>query len=230
MTTNISKHPIVAHKMTELRDKNTTAGEFRRLLREITYHLGFEATSAVPIKKSIVTTPLDAEYEGSVVSSKIAVVPVLRAGLEMSNAMLDLLPMASVHHIGMYRSSNALLPIQYYNRLPRNEVCDIAYVLDPCVATSNTLCAVVSILKRWGAKKVVVLSAIASEDGVEALHKKHPDTDIYLGAVDKTLSEDGMIVPGIGDAGDRQFSTPVDAEVDPLPDLCSSPTAKRGRK
>lgn len=228
MSTNVSKHPIVAHKMTELRNKNTSAGEFRRLLREITYHLGFEATSAVPLKKATVTTPLDAEHEGSAVASKIAVVPILRAGLEMSNAMLDLLPMASVHHIGMYRSNNALLPIQYYNRLPRNEVCDIAYVLDPCVATSNTLCAVVSILKKWGAKKVVVLSAIASEAGVEALHKKHPDTDIYLGAVDKVLSEDGMIVPGIGDAGDRQFKTPADAAVDPLP-VASSPTGKRSR-
>lgn len=125
----------------------------------------------------------------------------------MAEGMLDLIPNAAVHHIGMYRSKLSNLPVQYYNRLPRNEPCDVAFVVDPCIATSNTLHAVVSILKRWGAKRIVVISAIAARPGVTRLMNDHPDVEVYVGAVDEALNESGMIVPGIGDAGDRQFGT-----------------------
>ncbi len=124
--------------------------------------------------------------------------------------MLDLLPTAAVHHIGMYKSKNDSMPVQYYNRLPKNESCDIAYLLDPCIATAKTLAVVVSMLKKWGAKQVVVISAVASKEGIKHLSDKHPDISIYVGAIDETLNEHNMIVPGIGDAGDRQFKTPLD--------------------
>lgn len=117
----------------------------------------------------------------------------------------------------MYRSKDSLLPIQYYNRLPKNQTCDVAYVVDPCIATSNTIHAVVSILKKWGAKRIVVIAAIGARAGVERLLELHPDVDVFIGAVDETLSESGMIVPGIGDAGDRQFGTPSDEAPTLLP-------------
>jgi uracil phosphoribosyltransferase len=128
----------------------------------------------------------------------------------MCEGMLDLIPTATVHHIGMYRSKLSKLPVQYYNRLPRDQPCDIAYVVDPCIATSNTIHAVVSILKRWGAKKVIVISAIGARAGITRLLNDHPDIEIHVGAVDETLSENGIIIPGIGDAGDRQFGTPLE--------------------
>ena len=122
--------------------------------------------------------------------------------------MLELLPTATVHHIGMYRSKASSLPVQYYNRLPRNEQCDVAYILDPCIATASTLHAVVSIVQQWGAKKVVIISALGSKFGVEKVISGHPDVEIFCGAVDNELNESGMIMPGLGDAGDRQFKTP----------------------
>jgi uracil phosphoribosyltransferase len=131
----------------------------------------------------------------------------------MGDGMMELLPDASVHHIGMYRAKGSLLPIQYYNRLPRDEKCDVAFITDPCIATSNTLQAAVSIVKRWGAKKIIVIAAIGAKEGVDALLAAHPDIDIYIGEIDNTLTEEGMILPGIGDAGDRLFSTPSDEVV-----------------
>ncbi len=142
----------------------------------------------------------------------MAVVPVLRAGLGMSDAVLDLMPRAAVHHIGLYRAKDSLLPVLYYERLPKGEACDVAYICDPCIATSNTIHAVVSIVKRWGAKKIVIISAIGAKAGVTKLLELHPDVELYIGAVDDILSTSGMILPGIGDAGDRQFGTPVDYE------------------
>jgi uracil phosphoribosyltransferase len=135
----------------------------------------------------------------------------------MADGFLDLVPHAAVHHIGMFRSKISHLPVQYYNRLPHNEASDVAYVVDPCVATSNTLHAVVSILKRWGAGRIVVIAAVACRQGVLKLCTDHPDVEIYVGALDEELNEAGMIVPGIGDAGDRQFGTPFEDEPEVLP-------------
>jgi uracil phosphoribosyltransferase len=141
----------------------------------------------------------------------------LSLGIVMADGMLDLVPHAAVHHIGMFRSKISHLPVQYYNRLPHNEASDVAYVVDPCVATSNTLHAVVSILKRWGAGRIVVIAAVACRQGVLKLCTDHPDVEIYVGALDEELNEAGMIVPGIGDAGDRQFGTPFEDEPEVLP-------------
>jgi uracil phosphoribosyltransferase len=204
---HISTHPLVAHKMTHLRDESTKQAEFRRLLKEVTYNLGFEATTTLPVTEHKVTTPTGSVFTGSKCSSDIAIIPILRAGLGMADGMLDLLPNAAVHHIGMYRVKGSLMPVQYYNRLPSGQPCDIAYVVDPCIATSNTISAVVGIVKSWGAKRVVVISSVGSQSGVDALLEKHPDIDVYIGQVDAELSDEGTILPGLGDAGDRQFCT-----------------------
>ena len=137
---------------------------------------------------------------------------IVRSGLAMADGMLELIPTAAVHHIGMYRAKDSLLPVQYYNRLPRGQACDIAFIVDPCIATSNTLNAICSIVKQWGAKKIVVIAAIGSKDGVARICEKHPDVEIHIAAIDNELSEGGMILPGIGDSGDRAFGTPVDEE------------------
>lgn len=214
---HVSSHPLIAHKLTLLRNQQTKCDEFRRILREITFYLGYEATRNITTEKKVVTTPLNVEYEGCRIAEKIAVIPILRAGLTMADGMLDLVPQAAVHHIGMFRSKISHLPVQYYNRLPRDEACDVAFVVDPCVATSNTLHAVVSILKSWGAGRIVVIAAVACRTGLEKLSRDHSDIEIYVGALDDGLNEAGMIVPGIGDAGDRQFHTPFEDEPEVLP-------------
>lgn len=154
-----------------------------------------------------VTTPCG-PAQGFKIAEKIAIIPILRAGLGMAEAMMELLPNAAVHHIGMYRNKGSLLPVQYYNRLPRDQVADVSIVLDPMIATGSTIRAVVSILKRWGSRKIIVVSALAARKGIEALMEEHPDITIHVGAIDQELSAEGMIIPGLGDAGDRQFLTP----------------------
>lgn len=207
-----SNHPLVQRKMTLLRDKTTNGVDFRRILKEVTFYLGYEATRQLKTIPKDVITPNDVIHPGVSLSQAVAIIPVLRAGLGMSDAMVELMPKSSVHHIGMFRSKHSLLPTQYYNRLPKGEVCDVAYIVDPCIATSNTLQAVCGIVKRWGAKKIIVIAAIGARQGVEALIKAHPDIDIYIGEIDETLSPEGMIIPGIGDTGDRLFSPPGDED------------------
>eukprot|EP00341_Mesodinium_pulex_P007402 CAMPEP_0116942070 /NCGR_PEP_ID=MMETSP0467-20121206/34375_1 /TAXON_ID=283647 /ORGANISM="Mesodinium pulex, Strain SPMC105" /LENGTH=215 /DNA_ID=CAMNT_0004624995 /DNA_START=47 /DNA_END=694 /DNA_ORIENTATION=- len=215
--------------MTVLRDANTHPSDFRRVLKEITFYLGYEATRDLKVSNHVITTPMDMPFTGCKVSEKIAIIPILRAGLTMSESMLELMPKAAVHHIGMYRSKSHGIPIQYYNRLPRDQACDVAYIVDPCIASSNTVSAVVSILKKWGAKRVVIISAIAAQSGLDKLLEKHPDCSVFVGAVDNEVSETGMILPGIGDAGDRSFGTPMeDKEV--VAHVDESPARKKSRK
>jgi len=215
--------------MTKLRNVNTPPDEFRRKLKEITFYLGYEATRGLNLTSTTIQTPMG-EFEGSKITDNVAIIPVLRAGLSMADGMLELLPNAAVHHIGMYRAKESLLPIQYYNRLPKGTTCDVAYIVDPCIATANTINAVVSILKRWGAKKIVVIAAVGSRTGVNRLLELHPQVDVIIGAIDENISEDGMILPGIGDAGDRQFGT-QDEIPDFLPQPPLSPTnGKRKRE
>lgn len=205
-----AKHPLIAHKITRLRNRDTKPAEFRSLLKEISFYLGYEATAnSVNSRELVVTTPMKQNFVGSEISDNIAIIPILRAGLIMGDGVLDLIPSAVVHHIGMFRSKVSNMPVQYYNRLPRNQPCDTAFVVDPCVATSNTLHAVVSICKKWGAKKVVVLAAVGARDGLTRLANDHPDIDIYIGSCDDELDEKGMLIPGLGDSGDRQFGTPI---------------------
>lgn len=210
MPVSVAAHPIVSAKMSALRDRNTKPVDFRRLLKEITFYVGFEATRDLKTATTAVTTPMGVEHSGVTLADNVCIIPILRAGLAMGDGMMELLPDAAVHHIGMYRAKGSLLPIQYYNRLPRDDGCDVAFITDPCIATSNTLQAAVSIVKRWGAKKIVIVAAIGAKSGVDALMKAHPDLSIYIGQIDETLSEEGMILPGIGDAGDRLFATPTD--------------------
>ncbi len=135
----------------------------------------------------------------------------------MSEGMLELMPKAAVHHIGMYRSKVSNLPVQYYNRLPRDQPCDVAYIVDPCIASANTIAAVVGIVKRWGAKRIVVISAVAARSGLDRLLHDHPDISVFVGSVDEELSAEGYILPGIGDAGDRSFGTPYEDAPEILP-------------
>lgn len=225
MPLHVATHPLIAHKMTRLRNSKTNCSDFRRVLKEITFYLGYEASREVKTVEEVISTPMGVEFAGSKLSDDIAIIPILRAGLSMADGMLELMPRATVHHIGMYRAKDSLLPIQYYNRLPKDKSCDVAYVVDPCIATANTLHAVVSILKKWGAKKIVVVSAVGAKSGVERLLELHPTLDIYIGAVDDELSEDGMILPGIGDAGDRQFGTYQDEQPVVLPGEPITPLA-----
>jgi len=204
-------HPLVAHKMSLLRDTKTSSHDFRKVLREITFYLGYEASRTIKTVTHEVTTPMGVHMSAAKIGEKIAIIPILRAGLGMADAMLDLMPRASVHHIGMYRAKSSLLPVQYYNRLPKNETCEVAFICDPCIATSNTINAVCQIVHKWSPHaRIVVISAIGARAGVEKLLTQHPSVELYIGAVDAQLSADGMILPGIGDAGDRQFGTPCD--------------------
>lgn len=164
-----------------------------------------------------VETPV-ASGKGKQLSDVVALVPVLRAGLGMTEAMQDLLPTAHTHHIGIYRDSSSLVPILYYNRLPASVDCDTAIILEPMIATAGTIHATLRILKDWGAKRIKVVSIIAAREGIEKLVEAHPDVEVYVGEVDETLTEGGFVVPGLGDVGDRLFGTPHDK-----PDLAVAP-------
>ena len=170
--------------------------------------MGYESTSSLETRNINVDTPVDTTT-GKKIDETVSLIPIMRAGLGMVEPMLELLPNADVHHIGMYRSKDSLLPIQYYNKLPRDGPTDVAYVLDPMIATAGTINAVVNILKKWGCPKIHVVCVLASRTGLATLLKAHPDIDITVCAVDEVLSEDGMIMPGLGDAGNRLYKTPT---------------------
>jgi len=212
----VSSHPVLAHKISVLRSSSSSPSTFRHVLREITFHLGYEATKTLLTKSVQLTVPLGHEHmecSGSALAEKIALIPILRSGLGMCDAMLELLPNSGVHHIGMYRGKD-FLPIQYYNRLPKTCIYDVAYILDPVISTSNTVSSVVGILTKWGVKKIHVISVLASRSGLDSLISKYPNIQITLGAVDDELTKDGLIYPGVGDTGDRLFGTFFDEEID----------------
>lgn len=204
-------HPVLHHKLTKLRDECTDSRAFRHLLREVTYYLGYDATGDLETIPKLIKTPKGG-HRGAELSTNVALVPILRAGLGMVNAMLDILPNASVHHIGMYRNQQSLLPVQYYNKLPKECDVDVAIVLEPVIATAGTIIATLSVLKTWGVKKIKIVSAIASKQGLQEVCAKNPDVEIFLAAIDNELSEDGYILPGLGDAGDREFKTGAPVE------------------
>lgn len=201
----ISQHPLVKHKMTQLRDKTTPHRQFRDLVRELALLLCYEATMDIPLSKHSVETPLGTAegYD----AEEIGVVPILRAGLGMLEGVLELLPSVQVWHIGLYRDEETLRPVEYYNKLPDKPSVLTCIVLDPMLATGGSAVATIDILKKWGAKKIKYMGLIAAPEGVEHLSEHHPDVEIYVGALDSHLNEVGFIVPGLGDAGDRQFGT-----------------------
>jgi len=202
----VSQHPLIAHKLGKLRTASTEPKKFRELVREITGLLAYEATSDLKISPVTVQTPL-ATAPAVELEEKIGLVPILRAGLGMVEGIWELMPSAEVWHIGIYRDEKTLKPVQYYNKLPTEPTVSVCLILDPMLATGGSAVATVDILKNWGVKKIKFLGLIGSPEGIAAMQARHPDVPIYLAAVDDHLNEVGYIVPGLGDAGDRQFGT-----------------------
>lgn len=201
-----SPHPLVAHKLTLLRNKYTEPKKFRELVREIAALLAYEATLDLDLMPKTVETPL-ATITGSECRDKIGLVPILRSGLGMVEGMWNLLPSAEVWHIGLYRDERTLKPVEYYNKLPVMPTVSICLILDPMLATGGSAVATVDVLKRWGVNKIKFVGILGAPEGLALMEKHHPEVPIYLGAIDERLNERGYIVPGLGDAGDRQFGT-----------------------
>ncbi len=202
----VSNHALIRHKLTILRDVNTEPKKFRELVREISILLAYEATQDLALGSKLVQTPMGAT-EGHVLTEKIGLVPVLRAGLGMVEGIWEMMPGAEVWHIGLYRDERTLRPVSYYNKLPVDPTVQVCLVLDPMLATGGTAVETVNILKRWRATRIKYIGIIAAPEGIQALCSAHPDVPIHIAAVDSHLNEIGYIVPGLGDAGDRQFGT-----------------------
>jgi uracil phosphoribosyltransferase len=203
---HISAHPLVQHKMTLLRDQRTDPKKFRELLREVAVLIAYEATSDLTTETVPVMTPLG-HIVGRRLQERVGLVPILRAGLGMVDGIWNLLPNAEVWHIGLFRDEETLEPVEYYSRLPVSPTVDVCLVLDPMLATGGSAVAAVGMLKRWQAKRIKFVGVIAAPEGVQRLTAAHPDVPLYLAAVDERLNEMGLIVPGLGDAGDRLFGT-----------------------
>jgi uracil phosphoribosyltransferase len=201
-----SPHPLVAHKLTILRDKTTEPKKFRELVREIAGLLAYEATADLHLVPCEIETPL-APLTGVMLKEKIGLVPILRAGLGMVEGIWDLMPGAEVWHIGLYRDEHTLKPVQYYNKLPIEPTVSVCLILDPMLATGGSATATADVLKRWGVKNIKFVGLIGAPEGIKVMQEQHPDIPIYLGAIDDHLNERAYIVPGLGDAGDRQFGT-----------------------
>jgi uracil phosphoribosyltransferase len=201
-----SKHPLVAHKLSRLRDINTEAKKFRELVREIAGLLAYEATADLQTRPIEIETPLE-KMAAQELQEKIGLVPILRAGLGMVEGIWELMPSAEVWHIGLYRDEHTLQPVEYYNKLPVDPRVSVCLILDPMLATGGSATATADILKRWGVKKIKYVGLIAAPEGIQAMQTAHPDIDIFTACIDSHLNERGYIVPGLGDAGDRQFGT-----------------------
>jgi uracil phosphoribosyltransferase len=201
-----SNHPLVAHKLSRLRDKNTDPKKFRELVREIAALLAYEATADLQTVPRKLETPL-AKMTGAELKEKIGLVPILRAGLGLVEGFWELMPSAEVWHIGLYRDERTLKPVEYYNKLPVEPTVSVSIILDPMLATGGSAIATADVLKRWGVKKIKFVGLIGAPEGIAAMQKTHPDIPIYLAAIDDHLNERAYIVPGLGDAGDRQFGT-----------------------
>jgi len=203
---HVSPHPLVHEKLTRLRDGSTQPPEFRRLVHEIATLVLYEATADLALVERTVRTPL-AEWQGVRLKESVGLVPVLRAGIGMVEAALSLMPEAQVWHIGLFRDERTLRPIEYYNKLPSEATAQVCLVLDPMLATGGSATATVDVLKKWGAKRIKYVGIIAAPEGVKTLSEAHPDVPIHVAALDDHLNDKGYIVPGLGDAGDRQFGT-----------------------
>ena len=206
---HVSSHPAVLHKLALLRDEKTEPKLFRELVREISWLLGYEALLDAHVSAVAVRTPLE-QIEGAKLTDRIGLVPILRAGLGMVDAMLELMPTAQVWHLGLFRDERTLRPVEYYNKLPDSATVDLCLILDPMLATGGSATAAIEVLKKWGAVtpvRIKLVNLIAAPEGVRAVTEAHPDVHIYCAALDRQLNEKGYIMPGLGDAGDRQFGT-----------------------
>ena len=203
----ITDHPLIQHKISMLRNKNTGTNEFRKLIEEIAVLMGYEALRDLPLEEVEIETPIEKCKSPMIAGKKLAVVPVLRAGLGMVDGMLEMIPAAKVGHIGLYRDPETAKPIEYYCKLPADCANREVFVVDPMLATGGSAIAAIQMLKDKGVKSIRFMCIIAAPEGVKALTDAHPDVDLYIGALDDHLNEHKYIVPGLGDAGDRIFGT-----------------------
>ena len=202
----VSSHPLIAHKLSKMRDVATEPKKFRELVRESAGLLAYEATADLVTTAVEVQTPL-AVTRAAQLKDKIGLVPILRAGLGMVEGFWELMPSAEVWHIGLYRDEKTLKPVEYYNKLPIEPTVSVCLILDPMLATGGSATATVDVLKRWGVSKIKFVGLIGAPEGIANMQRHHPDVPIHLAAIDDHLNERGYIVPGLGDAGDRQFGT-----------------------
>ena len=200
-------HPLVQHKLTLLRDKTTGTKEFRALVEELATLLAYEATRDLQLEDATVETPVATAHTKVLAGKKLAIVPILRAGLGMVDGMMNLIPAAKVGHIGLYRDPETLLPVDYYCKLPSDISERDIIIVDPMLATGGSAIDAITQIKKHGAKRIKFIGLLGAPEGIKALHEAHPDVDIYLGAQDDCLNENGYIVPGLGDAGDRIYGT-----------------------
>ncbi len=201
-----STHPLVKHKLTLLRNNDTEPKKFRELVRELAMLLCYEATTDLGLKEISVESPMGS-CQGSELVDKIGLIPILRAGLGMVEGIWEMMPSAEVWHIGLYRDERTLKPVSYYNKLPTSPTVEVCLVLDPMLATGGSAAATVDILKRWGAERIKFVGLLAAPEGIKTLQTAHPDVPIYVAQIDERLNDIGYIMPGLGDAGDRQFGT-----------------------
>ena len=204
---HILNHPLIQHKLTILRSKDTSVKEFRELVREISSLMCYEATRNLPTQEVEVQTPVGVAKAQVLAGKKLAIVPVLRAGLGMVDAMVDLIPSAKIGHIGLYRDPDTHEPVKYYCKMPNDIAQRQVFVMDPMLATGGSAVAAISFIKEYGCKYITLMDIIAAPEGIAAVRKAHPDVDIFVAAVDEGLNDHAYIVPGLGDAGDRIFGT-----------------------
>jgi uracil phosphoribosyltransferase len=203
---HVSKHPLIQHKVARLRDERTEPPEFRRLVGELSQLLFVEATGDLELQSVTVRTPL-ADCPSNLLKDRVGIVPILRAGLGMAEAMLGELPEAIIWHLGLYRDHKTHEAVWYYDKLPAVPNVDVALVVDPMLATGGSVIATITRLKQWGLTRIKFIGLIAAPEGVALVEKAHPDLPIYLAALDSHLNDKKYIIPGLGDAGDRQFGT-----------------------
>ena len=204
---HILDHPLIQHKLTYIRDFQTGTKQFRELVNEVSMLMGFEITRHLPVMETEVQTPVTTCQSQVLTGKKIGIIPILRAGLGMVDGLLELIPAAKVGHIGLYRDPETLLPVEYYIKLPTDIHERILIVVDPMLATGGSANDAIDSIKKRGAKSIKLMCLVAAPEGVKLIQDNHPDVDIYLGALDDSLNEDGYIVPGLGDAGDRLYGT-----------------------
>ena len=204
---HVLNHPLIQHKLAILRSKDTSVKEFRELVGEIAGLMCYEATRNLPVKEVEVETPITTAKCKMLAGKKLAIVPVLRAGLGMVDNMVALIPSAKIGHIGLYRDPQSHKPVEYYCKLPEDIKSRQVYVVDPMLATGGSAVAAINFLKQHGCKNIIMMNIIGAPEGVAAVQAAHPDVEIYLAALDEKLNENAYIVPGLGDAGDRIFGT-----------------------
>ena len=206
-TVTVLDHPLIHHKLAIMRNKNTGTREFRELVNEIAGLMCYEATRNLPTEEVLVETPITTAKCRVLAGKKLAIVPILRAGLGMVDAMVDLIPSAKIGHIGLYRDPETHEPVEYYCKLPEDVGNRVVFVVDPMLATGGSAVAAIDFLKKHGCRNIIMMNIIGCPEGIKRVTEAHPDVDIYMAACDEKLNDHAYIVPGLGDAGDRIFGT-----------------------